>query len=116
MVEALEILRAAEVPVATFPGRRMLYREWHSPQGPQGAFIWPGAGRTLEVSWFIDGAYDERNLTSRETRTVRDTRNSALDNIAAAFSKADWTVWRVESSRTATRRGLRVDATPPAAS
>ncbi|GHH22449.1 hypothetical protein [Streptomyces lanatus] len=115
VVEALEILRAAEVPVATFPGRKMLYREWHSPQGPQGAFIWPGLGQTLEVSWFIDGAHDERSMRSRDTRTVRDTRNSALDDIAGAFRGAGWTVWRVESSNTATRRGLRVDVTPPAA-
>ncbi|MDV6291371.1 hypothetical protein R2F25_38820 [Streptomyces sp. UP1A-1] len=114
MVEALDVLRAAEVPVATFPARRMLYREWHSPQGPQGAFIWPGAGRTLEVAWYIDGAHDERNLTSRQARAVRDARNAALDVVAGAFRGAGWTVWRVESRRTATRRALRVDVTPPA--
>ncbi|MFI8091526.1 hypothetical protein ACIF9R_24935 [Streptomyces sp. NPDC086080] len=114
VVAALEVLRAAEVPVATFPARRMLYREWHSPQGPQGAFIWPGAGRTLEVSWYVDGAHDERNLTARQTRAVRDARNAALDDVAGAFRGAGWTVWRVESRRTATRRALRVDVTPPA--
>jgi hypothetical protein len=115
VVEALEILRAAEVPVATVPARKVLYRDWHSPQGPQGAFIWPGAGRTLEVSWFIDGADDERSMRSRDTRTVRAARNQALDDVASAFRGAGWTVWRVRSRKTATRRDLRVDVTPPAA-
>ncbi|GHH31441.1 hypothetical protein [Streptomyces rubradiris] len=114
VAEALEILRAAEVPVATVPARKVLYREWHSPQGPQGAFIWPGAGRTLEVSWFIDGADDERGMRSRGTRTVRAARNQALDDVAGAFRRAGWTVWRVLSRKTATRRDLHVDVTPPA--
>ncbi|MFE4582372.1 hypothetical protein [Streptomyces chartreusis] len=114
VAEALDVLRAAEVPVATIPGRKMLYREWHSPQGPQGALIRPHAGRTLEVAWFIDGAYDEGGMRSRDTRTVRAARNQALDDVANAFRGAGWTVWRVESSNTATRRGLRVDVTPPA--
>ncbi|MCG8971834.1 hypothetical protein [Streptomyces sp. CL12-4] len=116
VADALEVLRAAGLPVATFPGRgrRVLYREWHSPQGPQGAFIAPHAGRTLEVVWFVDGAHDERNLTSRQTRAVREARNAMLDDIAEAFREAGWSVWRVESSRTATRRSLRVDVTPPA--
>lgn len=113
--EALEALRAAELPVATLPGRKMLYREWHSPQGPRGAFIRPHAGRTLEVSWFIDGAPDERGMRSRGTRSVRTARNSALDTIATAFRGAGWTVWRVESTNTATRRALRVDVTLPPA-
>jgi hypothetical protein len=114
IAEALEILRAAGVRVATVPARKTLYREWHSPQGPQGAFIWPGPGRTLEVSWFIDGAQDEGGMRSRDTRTVRLARNKALDDIAGAFRGAGWTVWRVASSNTATRRALRVDVTPPA--
>ncbi|MGW4087024.1 hypothetical protein ACWEGS_28730 [Streptomyces sp. NPDC004822] len=114
VVAALAVLRAAGVAVATVPGRKMLYREWHSSQGPQGAFIWPGAGRTLEVFWFIDGAQDERGMRSRQTRTVRAARNEALDGVAGAFRDAGWTVWRVESSNTATRRALRVDVTPPA--
>ncbi|MGX1267999.1 hypothetical protein [Streptomyces phaeoluteigriseus] len=114
VAEALEVLRSAGVRVATVPGRKMLYREWHSPEGPQGAFVRPHAGRTLEVAWFIDGAQEERGMRSRDTRTVRDARNQALDDIAAAFRGAGWTVWRVESSNTATRRGLRVDVTPPA--
>lgn len=116
VVEALEILRAAEMPVASVPGRKVLYRDWHSPQGPQGAFIWPGFGRTLEVSWFINGAHDERGMRSRDTRTVRAARNQALDDVAAAFREAGWTVWRVESSNTATRRALQVDVTPPSGS
>ncbi|MFJ4084970.1 hypothetical protein ACIP2Z_39255 [Streptomyces iakyrus] len=115
VVDALEILRAAEVRVATLPGRKVLYRDWHGPQGPQGAFIWPGAGRTLEVSWFIDGAHDERGMRSRDTRTVRAARNQALDDVADAFREAGWTVWRVLSRKTATRRTLRMDVTPPAA-
>lgn len=115
VVAALEILRAAGVRVATVPGRKVLYREWHSPQGPQGAFIWPGAGRTLEVSWFIDGAQDERGMRSRDTCSVRAARNQALDDVADAFRESGWTVWRVKSSNTATRRALRVDVTPPAA-
>lgn len=114
VVAALEILRAAEVPVATVPGRKMLYRDWHSPKGPQGAFLWTYTGRTFEVTWFIDGAQDERGMRSRDTRRIRDARNQALDDIADAFRGAGWTVWRVESSNTATRRGLRVDVTPPA--
>ncbi|MFI8206664.1 hypothetical protein [Streptomyces sp. NPDC085937] len=114
VVAALEILRAAGVAVATVPGRKLLYREWHSSQGPQGAFIWPGAGRMLKVSWFIDGAQDERGMRSRQTRTVRAARNEALDRVAGVFRDAGWTVWRVESRRTATRRALRVDVTPPA--
>ncbi|ANZ13350.1 hypothetical protein ACH4YO_40585 [Streptomyces noursei] len=115
VIAAIDILRAAEVPVATVPGRKMLYREWHSPEGPQGAFMWPGAGRTLELFWFIDGAQDERGMRSRKSRTVRTARNSALDTVAAAFVEAGWKVWRVESSNTATRRALRVDVTPPLA-
>lgn len=115
VVEALDILRSAEVPVATVPGRKMLYGDWHSPQGPQGAFIWPGAGRTLEVFWWIDGALDEVGMRSREkrTRTVRAARNQALDDVARAFGAAGWSVWRVESSNAATRRVLRMDVTPP---
>ncbi|MFK0159070.1 hypothetical protein ACIQVK_44250 [Streptomyces sp. NPDC090493] len=115
VAEALDVLRAAEVTVATVPGRKMLYREWHSPQGPQGAFIRPHAGRTLEVAWFIDGAQEERGMRSRDTRTVRAARNQALDDVADAFRGAGWTVWRVESSNTATRRALRVDVIPPVA-
>ncbi|MFJ9379363.1 hypothetical protein [Streptomyces sp. NPDC101455] len=115
VVAALEILRAAEVPVATVPGRKMVYRDWHSPKGPQGAFLWTYTGRTFEVTWFIDGAQDERGMRSRDTRRVRDARNAALDDIAGAFSEAGWTVWRVGSSSTATRRCLRVDVTPPSA-
>ncbi|MEU6462198.1 hypothetical protein [Streptomyces sp. NPDC046976] len=114
VAEALDVLRAAEVPVATFPGRKMLWREWHSPQGPQGAFVGPHCGRTLEVSWFIDGAHDERSMRTRNTRTVRGARNRALDDVAGAFDRAGWKVWRVESSNTATRRALRVDVIPPA--
>ncbi|MFI1530644.1 hypothetical protein [Streptomyces griseus] len=114
VAEALGVLRSAGVRVATVPGRKMLYREWHSPEGPQGAFVRPHAGRTLEVAWFIDGAQEERGMRSRDTRPLRDARNQALDDIAEAFRGAGWTVWRVESSNTATRRGLRVDVTPPA--
>jgi hypothetical protein len=116
VTQALEILRADGVGVATIPGRKMLLRDWHGPQGPQGAFIVPGAGRTLEVTWFIDGAQDERSARSRRSRTVRALRNTALDGAAAAFHSSGWTVWRVESNNTATRRALRVDVTPPAAS
>ncbi|MCX4681664.1 hypothetical protein OG413_41420 [Streptomyces sp. NBC_01433] len=114
LVKALNILRAAEVGVATVPGRKMLYREWHSQEGPQGAFMWPVLGRTLEITWFINGAQDERGMRSRDSRSVRSARNSALDTIAATFAEEGWTVWRVESRNTATRRALRVDVTPPA--
>ncbi|MEV8344490.1 hypothetical protein [Streptomyces niveus] len=114
VVKALAVLRAADVPVATVPGRKVLYRDWHSPKGPQGAFVWTYTGLTLEVTWFIDGAQDEGGMRSRDTRRVRDARNAALDNIAVAFREAGWTVWRVESSNTATLRGVRVDVTPPA--
>ncbi|MEU2969009.1 hypothetical protein ABZ687_29030 [Streptomyces ardesiacus] len=112
VVAALGILRAAGVRVATVPGRKMPYRDWYGPQGPQGAFLWP-VGRTLEVSWFIDGAQDERGMRSRDSRTVRAARNQALQDVADAFRGAGWTVWRVLSRRTATRRDLRVDVTPP---
>ncbi|MFD5856125.1 hypothetical protein [Streptomyces chartreusis] len=116
VVEALEVLRAAKVPVTRFPGRVMLHREWHSAQGPQGAFLWPGAGQTLEVSWFINGAQDEYGMQSRDALMVRAARNTALDDVADAFRGAGWTVWWVESRSTATRRALRVDVTPPVAS
>ncbi|MFE0063312.1 hypothetical protein [Streptomyces sp. NPDC059003] len=110
---ALAILRTTGLTVAAIPSRTMHYRERHSPQGPQGAFIWPGAGRTLEVCWFIDGAQDEKGIRSREAKSVRVARNTALDTIGSAFRMSDWSVWRVESSSTATRRALRVDVTPP---
>ncbi|SEE83047.1 hypothetical protein SAMN05216483_6692 [Streptomyces sp. 2131.1] len=115
VVAALEILRAARVPVATVPGRKMLYRDWHSPQGPQGAFLWTYTGWTLEVTWFIDGAQDERGMRSRDVRRVRGARNQALDDVAAAFRAAGWTAWRVMSRKTATRCDLRLDVAPPAA-
>jgi hypothetical protein len=115
VAEALDVLRAAEVPVATILGRKMLYREWHSPQGPQGAFVGPHCGRTLEVSWFVDGAHDERSMRTRDMRTARAARNQALDEVAGAFRDAGWTGWRVESSNTATRRALRVAVIPPVA-
>lgn len=114
VVAALGVLRAGGVTLATVPGRKMLYREWHSAQGPQGAFVWPGAGRTLEVVWFINGAQDERGMRTRDTRSVRAARNEALDGVASVFQAAGWNVWRVESRRTATRRALRMDVTPPA--
>ncbi|MFF8696313.1 hypothetical protein ACF08W_29280 [Streptomyces sp. NPDC015144] len=113
VAEALAVLRAAAVPVATFPGRKMLWRDWHSAQGPQGAFVDPHCGRTLEVSWFVDGAHDERHTRTGNTRTVRAARNQALDDVAGAFDRAGWKVWRVESSNTQTRRALRVDVIPP---
>jgi hypothetical protein len=90
VVEALEILRAAGVRVATVPARKMLYREWHSPQGPQGAFIWPGAGRTLEVSWFIDGAVEERGLRARETRTVGASTTSPPRSVERGGGCGGW--------------------------
>ncbi|GHG14074.1 hypothetical protein GCM10017667_55310 [Streptomyces filamentosus] len=112
---ALKVLRAGGVTLATVPGRKMLYREWHSAQGPQGAFVWPGAAaRMLEVVWFIDGAQDEGGMRTRDTRIVRTARNQALDGVAAVFQAAGWHVWRVECRRTATRRALRMDVTPPA--
>ncbi|MFJ6438830.1 hypothetical protein [Streptomyces sp. NPDC091416] len=114
VVAALTVLRAAHVTLATVPGRKMLYRNWHGAQGPQGAFVWPGTGRTLEVVWFMDGAQDERGMRTRDTRTVRRARNDALDAVASAFQAAGWRVWRVESRRTATRRALHIDVTPPA--
>ena len=111
---ALAVLRAAGTRIAVIPGRKLLYREWHSEQGPQGAFIQPGHGRTLEVEWLMNGAFDERGMRTRDTKAVRPARNAALLEIAEAFRAAGWRVWNLESTNTATRRVLKVAVTPPA--
>ncbi|MFB6629940.1 hypothetical protein ACFCWY_08600 [Streptomyces sp. NPDC056362] len=112
VVAALDVLRAAGVRLAVFPGRKLLYREWHSPQGPQGALVLAETRTGVEVRWLINGAGDEKGMRSRDTKAVRPARNTALDEIADAFSAAGWSVWRVESRNTATRRALSVAVTP----
>jgi len=112
VVAALEVLRLADVAVATLPGRPMLYREQHSSQG---AFALHPSGRTVEIEWFIDGDRDEWVIANRDAKRVRPLRNAALDQIADVFRTAGWSVRWKESTNTATRRALGVYVTSPGA-
>lgn len=114
VVAALAVLRTAGVRIAVIPREKLLYREWHSALGPQGAVIQPAHKTELDVHWLIDGASDERGMRSRDTKAVRPARNEALDGVAQVFRAAGWQVWRRESNNTATRRALLLTVMPPA--